>query len=327
MAADCGREGAPYEFDSEVDPRSLPLFADLPAPDEPTTSSGLGSIAPASVGALGALALLRAADAGGEASARVLALADAVITHVNPADYSAWCMRWRVARELQAPLESDAALTARVAALHGTKNYQLWHHRAQLAAAAGPAGAERELAFADAALADDPKNYHAWAHRAAVAAMHGLWEGELEYAAGALGEDGRNNSAWAHRAAAAAALTAAGADAAAAADRELALAAQAAAVDPYDAPPWDHARAAAALAGPATLAADPRFAALAVAALTVAPGSVPALLFAHECYEARAAAAGDAADAAANAAAAADCRDRLAAADPGRAGLWAALAR
>ena len=108
-----------YSFDPSADPRALPLFAGLHAPDEPATTSGLGSIAPASAGATGALALLRAAAAAREASPRVLALADAVVSHVNPADYSAWCVRWRVARELGEALESDARLTTRVAARHG----------------------------------------------------------------------------------------------------------------------------------------------------------------------------------------------------------------
>lgn len=45
------------------------------------------------------------------------------------------------------------------------KNYQLWNHRAKIAAARGPAAAAGELAFAARALGADEKNYHAWAHR------------------------------------------------------------------------------------------------------------------------------------------------------------------
>jgi hypothetical protein len=53
----------------------------------------------------------------------------------------------------------------RAVARDSAKNYQLWNHRAKVAAALGPGGAAGELAFAARFLDADEKNYHAWAHR------------------------------------------------------------------------------------------------------------------------------------------------------------------
>jgi hypothetical protein len=85
-------------------------------------------------------------------------------------------------------------------------------------------------------------------------------------------------------------------------------------------------RGAADLAGPDALALDPRFAGVAAAVLAgAAPGSVPALLLLHEAHALRGRLAADAGERATADAAAAECRLRLAVADPGRRGLWRAL--
>jgi hypothetical protein len=88
----------------------------------------------------------------------------------------------------------------RTVARESAKNYQLWNHRAKIAAALGPAGAPGELAFASRFLDADEKNYHAWAHRQAVVAAAGLWEEELAYSEAMIERDVANNSAWAERA-------------------------------------------------------------------------------------------------------------------------------
>ena len=316
-----------YDFDPDTDPRTLPLFSDVCAPDLPVTPSGVGHIEPASVGAAGAAALVVAFCEAEEASGRATAIAAAVILNVNAADYAAWALRWACCEAGATTLADEAALTAACGSAHGFKNYQLWRHRAQIARAAGEVSAPAELSFATAALAVDAKNYHAWAHRAAVAdAWPALWEGEAEFARGALGEDHANNSAWAHRAAAALARVATGTSSVTdVVDQELALAGAAAVAAPSVGGPWGALRAAADVAGPASLATDPRFAAIAVAALRVDPGAVPALVLLHEAHALRARLSAVAEDAATARAAAAECRARLCAADPGRDGLWAAL--
>jgi len=63
------------------------------------------------------------------------------------------------------PSSCHATPTHRRVADDSTKNYQLWNHRAKIAAALGPSGAAGELEFAAQALRADEKNYHAWAHR------------------------------------------------------------------------------------------------------------------------------------------------------------------
>lgn len=316
-----------YNFDPNTDPRSLPLFSDVRAPDPPATPSGVGHIEPASVGAAGAAALVIAFCDAKETSARAAAVAGSVILNVNSADYAAWALRWACFEASATTLADEAALTIACGSAHGFKNYQLWRHRSQIARAAGEDSAPAELAFATAALAVDPKNYHAWAHRAAVAdAWPRLWEGEAEFARGALVEDRCNNSAWAHRAAAALARVAAGTSSASSVvDEELALAVAATVAAPAVGGPWGALRAAADIAGPSSLATDPRFAAIAVAALRIDPGAVPALVLLHEVHALRARLSADDDDAATARVAAAECRARLCAADPGRAGLWGAL--
>jgi hypothetical protein len=241
--------------------------------------------------ALAPPAAVRAALATGERSPRVAAAAAALLTTVNPADYSAWQVRWECAAAAVAagggtPESEAAARRAELAFVDalvasgaagrgpgGLKVYQVWRHRARLATerfGGGDGGTPtsntapippdaaalaRERRFAEAALASDAKHYHAWAHRAFLASAAGpaaWWPAEADFAAGALADDGRNNSAWSHRAAAVRAAVAGGlVSATAAADSEFALAATAVRADPDCASAWAHARLAADLAGQA----------------------------------------------------------------------------
>lgn len=223
-------DGADEDGFSSVDPRPLALFADVDAGTvcdaningdeeegggetigDPFSDAyrGPGAIAAASPFAEGCLSLLRAFAKSKELSRRCRAVATAVIERVNPADYTAWKLRWECSRALSSGsspsattssssslslsfLAEEARLCARVAARSGFKNYQLWNHRAKIigeAAAAERGGnggggggeggraaatrrvAEAELSFASAALSDDAKNYHAWSHRCLVAGL------------------------------------------------------------------------------------------------------------------------------------------------------------
>jgi len=212
---------------SSLDPRSLALFADVDTggageenvnEDEETNNPfsdsyrGPGAIAAASRFSKGCLSLLRAFARSGELSGRCLAVATAVIEKINPADYTAWKLRWDCSRALSglsgsssnasssSPLSSplpspssssflaeEARLCARVAARSGFKNYQLWNHRGKIIAEAvgeGGGGGEGNEAAAEAAATEFAK---------LIAGR------ELAFASAALSDDAKNYHAWSHR--------------------------------------------------------------------------------------------------------------------------------
>lgn len=220
---------------SSVDPRSLALFADVATPEAPAVASneeeegkdeegeassdpssdsyrGPGAIAAASTFAEGCLWLLRAFAKTEELSARCRAVATAVIERVNPADYTAWKLRWECSRALSsssssrpsssspsAPASSpssppppppsflaeEARLCALVAARSGFKNYQLWNHRAKIIAEAVGEGGGGAGGGSDGT--------------SKAAAIKRVAEGELSFASAALAADAKNYHAWSHR--------------------------------------------------------------------------------------------------------------------------------
>ncbi len=179
---------------------------------------------------------VRAVQASGERSARVLALSGEA-AELNPAHYTVWSLRRQCLDALVSSSSgsssgsgsdssgSDAAawslaqelewLAALIRRMGSWKNYQVWHHRRLVVERLG--NGSGELDFTAEAFADDAKNYHAWSHRqwavqaltapAAAAgaaeggacAAPGSWHAEREFAAALLGADVRNNSAWNHR--------------------------------------------------------------------------------------------------------------------------------
>ena len=144
------------------------------------------------------LAYFRAVVAAGETSARALQLTEEVIL-ANPAHYTAWEWRWRCLAAAGSDLDVEEPFLRRCTA-ENPKNYQLWNYRRRLALARGPSScAQQEMEAAAATLAVDSKNYHAWAHRQALVAAWGLWEAELAFTEAALADDVRNNSAWNQR--------------------------------------------------------------------------------------------------------------------------------
>ena len=345
-----GRRAGAAAYGRAASPSWAPLASAAPPP--PPIDSEI--VAPSlSDDAALAFAALRGALATGERSPRVLALTAHLLTAVNAADYSAWQVRWECVRACGGSAADEAAFVDALAAgggagAGGLKVYQLWRYRARLAMEGldcdgrggtqrpviAPATLARERAFADGALSGDAKHYHAWAHRAALAAAAGpasWWPEEGAVAAAAMVDDPRNNSAWAHRAAAVGAGVRGGlVEAGTAAGAEFALAAAAVRADPANESAWAHVRVAADLAGGLALACDPRYAGLAAEVLASQhqAGCVPALALLHEAHAARVVAArGVASGAAVSREAAAECRRRLTAADPGRAGLWEALGR
>jgi protein farnesyltransferase/geranylgeranyltransferase type-1 subunit alpha len=161
----------------------------------------------------------RAVLASGEASARVLALTEAIIA-MNGAHYTVWHHRFRVLTELLSSpandedddppwsLRDELRYVDRMAENY-PKNYQVWNH-ARLVSAALCANEDEDeddragclelnLTLTRRALDADAKNIHAWTHRLWCARAFNLWRAEPEFCDEMLAGDVRNNSAWSHR--------------------------------------------------------------------------------------------------------------------------------
>jgi protein farnesyltransferase/geranylgeranyltransferase type-1 subunit alpha len=150
--------------------------------------------------------------AASEHSPRCLRLTEHVIS-MNPAHYTVWLYRFRIAAALEIPLTDELAWLNDVALGH-LKNYQIWHHRQLLvehhvAALKGKDGggedqlarlAESESAFLAEILSHDTKNYHVWSYRQWLVRKLALFNAaELADTASLIAADVRNNSAWSHR--------------------------------------------------------------------------------------------------------------------------------
>ncbi|KAF9028033.1 protein prenylyltransferase [Hymenopellis radicata] len=129
----------------------------------------------------------RAVVQAGEKSERVLALTETVI-RMNPAHYSAWQYRYETLLALNKSLYDELRYMDPIAVRH-LKNYQVWHHR-------------QELAFLAQSLQTDTKNYHTWSYRQWLLAYFNpedIWPTELDWVERLISDDVRNNSAWHHR--------------------------------------------------------------------------------------------------------------------------------
>ena len=160
----------------------------------------------------------RAVLASGEASARVLALTEAIIA-MNGAHYTVWHHRFRVLTELLLPRERArerrsrrppvvASRRAPVRRSHGgEKPEELPGVEPREARVRGavrerrrPRGVlEPNLTLTRRALDADAKNIHAWTHRLWCARAFDLWRAEPASCDEMLQRDVRNNSAWSHR--------------------------------------------------------------------------------------------------------------------------------
>jgi protein farnesyltransferase/geranylgeranyltransferase type-1 subunit alpha len=156
-----------------------------------------------------------------ERSARVRDLCADMVQRLNPADYTAWAVRWEcvvamasdgssgssstpnVERALALLAEEDA-FTRRVAREAGTKNYQLWNHRRKIAMASfGLDGAMPVVAAAaSSSSSSSPPPPPQPALAAALARELSFADAALK---GAEDDDHKNYHAWAHRQAALAA--------------------------------------------------------------------------------------------------------------------------
>jgi protein farnesyltransferase/geranylgeranyltransferase type-1 subunit alpha len=213
----------------------------------------------------------RAVLASGEASARVLALTEAIIA-MNGAHYTVWHHRFRVLTELLSSpanananddqddppawsLRDELRYVDRMAEKN-PKNYQVWNHARLVSAALcanedDRAGClELNLTLTRRALDADAKNIHAWTHRLWCARAFDLWRAEPAFCDEMLQRDVRNNSAWSHRFVAA--LGEGGddkADAAEIARREMGYAETKLRLAPDNESAWNYLRACAAKGG------------------------------------------------------------------------------
>lgn len=142
-----------------------------------------------------AMDYFRAVVQAGEVSERALQLT-AIVTELNPANYTAWYYRRVLLFQLNKDLDEEIKLLDDTIE-DNQKNYQVWYHRKAILEKSR--NITDELEFIERIMASDSKNYHAWAHRQWVVSEFGLWQGEMEFIDRLLEQDFRNNSAWNHR--------------------------------------------------------------------------------------------------------------------------------
>jgi len=220
--------------------RDRPEWRDVPLPPPlPTDAAGGGRVIaiadpPGAAGraARDARGLFRAAALDrGERSARVRDLCAALVRRLNPADYTAWAVRWECVVALAAAereggeeddgggassvaqrradrglalLAEEDAFTRRVAREAGTKNYQLWNHRRKIALASFGLDPAMPVVVVDAAAAPAPSSSPPPLPALAAALARELSFADLALK-GAQDDDQKNYHAWAHRQAALAA--------------------------------------------------------------------------------------------------------------------------
>ena len=160
----------------------------------------------------------RAVLASGRASARVLALTEAIIA-MNGAHYTVWHHRFRVLTELLSSpanahanddqddppwsLRDELRYVDRMAEKN-PKNYQVWNHARLVSAALCASEDDRagclelNLTLTRRALDADAKNIHAWTHRLWCARVSTCGAPNPHLRRDAP-KDVRNNSAWSHR--------------------------------------------------------------------------------------------------------------------------------
>ncbi|KAF2730579.1 CaaX farnesyltransferase alpha subunit [Polyplosphaeria fusca] len=143
-----------------------------------------------------AMSYLRAVMAKNEASQRVLALTEHIIS-MNPAHYTVWLYRAKTLSALSVPLSEEIAWLNPTALRH-IKNYQIWHHRQTIINQLGSPKGESD--FITSMLAQDSKNYHVWSYRQWLVQRFNIYtDEELAWTESMIDEDIRNNSAWNHR--------------------------------------------------------------------------------------------------------------------------------